>query len=563
MSLTKQRTATRCVCASIGAALLLSVTLVGLSSADPVDRVKAKHVVIIGVDGMSPDGVQKASTPNLHRMMQEGSWTMHARGVLPTSSAANWASILDGAGPEQHGVTDNNWGATQFKFPTMVTGSGAFFPSIFQLIAEQKPQWKSAAVYEWEGFGALYDHRFVSFDAHGRDPDETAQIAVDYIKGEKPQFLFVHLDLVDDAGHGQGHGTPAYYQAVSKADALIGEITAALKTAGIERDTVVLVTADHGGVGKGHGGQSLAELEIPWIASGANIRRNNPLALPVNTIDTPATVAYLFGLDIPYAWLGRPVTAAIEGEKIPEQKYMLSSSYLPPVILPQNEGGQTPAGGLFTSESVRVTLENPNPKGEIYYTLDNSVPSVHSNRYQGPFEIRESAIVRAIMVVNGKAMSTVAEGNFRLLRDADAHGLKATIYLPQPPLVRLPDFTRLTPSETRTAKEFSLNGLALPRENSVAVVYEGTLRLPTSGAWTFKTASDDGSKLYIDGKVVVDNDTTHGIIAAAGTVELAAGTHAIRVEYFNDGGGSWLGVWFEGPQVPLQYVNPNWLTPPN
>jgi Type I phosphodiesterase / nucleotide pyrophosphatase/PA14 domain/Fn3 associated len=544
-------------------ALMAWLGILNAHPAAAAHREPVKHVVIIGVDGMSPDGVQKADTPRMHEMMRRGSWTLHARGVLPTTSAANWASILDGVGPEQHGVTDNNWGATQFKFPSMVTGSGAFFPSIFQLLAEQHPTSQVGSVHEWEGFGALYDHRFVSFEAHGRDADQTAQIAVQYIKREKPEFLFVHLDLVDDAGHGQGHGSPGYYQAVAKADALIGDITDALKDAGIDQDTAVIVTSNHGGIGKGHGGQSLAELEIPWIASGARIRANNPLAVPVNTFDTPATVARLLGLEIPYAWIGRPVTAAIEGETTPPLRYRLSSAFLPPVILPQNDGGQAPSGGLFTTETVTVTMENPNPKGEIHYTLDNSVPTAASPVYRQPVEIRNSAIVRAMMFADGKAASTVSEGNFRILRDTNAHGLRYSIYLVEPPLVRLPDFGRLSPLLSGRTHEFSLNGIALPREDAVAVVFEGFIEIPAQRSWTFKTASDDGSKLYIDGKVVVDNDTTHGIIEAAGSVELAQGAHAIRVEYFNDGGGSWLGAWFEGPRTPLQYIDPNRLTMPH
>jgi hypothetical protein len=167
-----------------------------------------------------------------------------------------------------------------------------------------------------------------------------------------------------------------------------------------------------------------------------------------------------------------------------------------------------------------------------------------------------------MVFVDGKAASTVSEGNFRLLRDPALHGVRYSLYLLPPPLARLPDFSRLTPASTGIAPEFSLNGLSFPREDGIAITFEGRLQLPASGTWSFKTASDDGSKLYIDGKLVVENDGTHGIIEAAGSVEVAAGEHDIRVEYFNDGGGSWLGAWFEGPQVPRQYIDPNRLTPP-
>ena len=57
------------------------------SSAPAMPIGRASHVIVVGVDGMSPDGVEKADTPQMHRLLQSGSWTMHARGVLPTSSS--------------------------------------------------------------------------------------------------------------------------------------------------------------------------------------------------------------------------------------------------------------------------------------------------------------------------------------------------------------------------------------------------------------------------------------------------------------------------------------------
>ncbi len=56
-----------------------------------------EHIVIIGVDGMSPNGIQKAYTPMMDSMVQNGAATMHARSVLPSSSSPNWASMIMGA----------------------------------------------------------------------------------------------------------------------------------------------------------------------------------------------------------------------------------------------------------------------------------------------------------------------------------------------------------------------------------------------------------------------------------------------------------------------------------
>ncbi|MCG2664273.1 PA14 domain-containing protein, partial [Brevundimonas sp.] len=125
----------------------------------------------------------------------------------------------------------------------------------------------------------------------------------------------------------------------------------------------------------------------------------------------------------------------------------------------------------------------------------------------------------------------------------------------------LPDFSRLTPVASGRVHEITIDGLTLPREDAVAVVFEGQIQIDTAGEYGFSTASDDGSKLYIDGKTVVDNDGDHGVITAVGTIRLEPGKHAIRVEWFNGGGGAWLGAYFEGPGLPRQFIDPNRLTP--
>jgi len=522
---------------------------------------KAGHVIIIGVDGLSPDGVMKADTPTLRDMMRQGSWSLHARGVLPTISGANWASIIGGAGPEQHGVTGNDWKVGEFNFPTSVTGSGGYFPSIFQVLTDQHPEWEVGSIYHWSGFGNLYDHRFVDYDVNGKDEDETAALAVDYIKGKRPAFLFVHLDNVDHAGHAYGHGTPKYYDAVAKADTLIARIRQATVDAGIADDTVLLVTSDHGGVGKGHGGETLAELEIPWIAYGKDIKPGGQLDLPINTFDTPATVAWLLGVEIPYAWLGRPVKPVLKGEPMPRQAYRSSSFYASPVIEPTGDGN-APSGGLFVGKPAQMSIRNPNPVGEIRYTLDSSIPTAASPLYAGPVAIARNTIVRATLFVDGQPASVPATGYFRILeKSAEARGVTWKAYLlPEGP-VRLPDFARLKPTASGVAHELSIDGLKLPREDSVAVVFEGYIHIAAGGDYSFSLASDDGSKLYIDGKTVVDNDGDHGVITKAGSVDLQPGKHAIRVEWFNGGGGAWLGAWFQGPGIPRQFIDPNLLTP--
>lgn len=274
--------------------------------------VPPQHVIIIGCDGMSPDGIVQANTPFMDGMMREGAWTLHARGVMPTSSSPNWASMIMGAGPEQHGVTSNDWQVDKFEIAPTVKDDSGRFPTVFALLKQQKPEATAAVFHDWDGFGRLLNRSDV-VEMHDCDgPAKTIEAAIAYVKEHKPTLTFIHLDQVDHVGHEVGHGTPEYYAAVEEADKYIGQVLQACAEAGIAGDTAVLVTADHGGVAKGHGGATMAEIEIPWILTGAGVKRGVELTSSVNTYDTAGTIAFLLGLTPHPNWIAKVIAEALE-----------------------------------------------------------------------------------------------------------------------------------------------------------------------------------------------------------------------------------------------------------
>jgi hypothetical protein len=287
--------------------------LLALAANGPAQVPGVRRVVIVGVDGMSPDGLQHARTPNLDRLRAGGAYTMHARGVMPTDSSPNWASMIMGAGPEQHGVTSNDWQPDKFDIAPVCTGTGGIFPTIFGVLRAQQPKSVIGCFHDWPGFARLFERGAADLVEHGEGPVDTVRKAIAFVEAGPPTLLFVHLDHVDHAGHEIGHGTPAYYAAVSEADRLIGELLKAFESKRLLGETVFLVTADHGGSGTKHGRATMAELEIPWIIAGPGIAKGRELHSPVNTFDTAATVAHLLGLQPPPCWIGRPVAEAFAG----------------------------------------------------------------------------------------------------------------------------------------------------------------------------------------------------------------------------------------------------------
>ncbi len=519
-----------------------------------------EHIVVIGVDGMSPNGIQNASTPTMDSMIRNGAATLHARSVLPSSSSPNWASMIMGADTEQHGVTSNGWEKFDHQLPPVVETENGTFPTIFTLFKDQQPEAHVGAIYDWDGFGRLFEKSDVDFDIDGDHEDKTAQAAVDYIKAHTPKFTFVHLDHVDHAGHALGHGSHEYYKSVEKADSLIAEIVDATKQAGIFEKTMFIVSADHGGLGFGHGGESLAEMEIPFILYGTGIKKGYIIEETVYQYDNAPTVAYAMGLTTPQAWIGRPVKGAFLGNEAPKLIYKRKKQITQPKILP-DAGYFEPSGGVFKADSVAVVIQNPNNTGEIRYTLGAEVPSLeNSNVYRDTFYLKHTAIIKAGIFQEGRLVSTIAEGNFRIVPKTKQDPVKFQVYEVNG-IVKLPDFSNLSPSHEGYVTEFShKQALAedMPQEQ-VAVVFESYLDVQKDGNYAFFTNSDDGSKLYVNGTQIVDNDGDHGVMERSGSLDLNQGKHFVRVEFFNGGGGYHLDVKYKDPNTPKQIIPANHL----
>src|SRR5262245_27679878 len=108
------------------------------------------QVVVVGFDGLGGEALQKIETTYFQSLMKSGASTLHARGVIPTVSSPNWASMIMGAGPEQHGVTSNDWQPDKYEIDPVATGSAAIFPTVFGLLNEQRPDAVMGVVHEWE-----------------------------------------------------------------------------------------------------------------------------------------------------------------------------------------------------------------------------------------------------------------------------------------------------------------------------------------------------------------------------------------------------------------------------
>lgn len=289
--------------------LALSILAVLLVAAPCNAKGKAKHVVLIGLDGWGAYSVPKADIPTIKQLMADGAYTLEKRSALPSSSAINWASMFMGAGPELHGYTQ--WGSKTPELPSRVLNQHGIFPTIFQLLRDAQPEAEIGCLYEWDGIKYLVDTLSLSHYAQAPDynkhPEALCTMAETYIKEKQPTLLAVCFDNPDHVGHQAGHDTPEYYAKLKELDTYVARIIQAVKDAGMLKETIFIVTADHGGIEKGHGGKTMNEMQTPFIISGKNVKKSGEFHESMMQYDVASTIAYIFGLKQPQVWIGRPM----------------------------------------------------------------------------------------------------------------------------------------------------------------------------------------------------------------------------------------------------------------
>jgi predicted AlkP superfamily pyrophosphatase or phosphodiesterase len=271
----------------------------------PVPEIQ--HAIIISCDGLRPDVMLRADTPNLRKLMKAGSFTFWARTVPESITLPSHTSMLTGVNPQRHGVSWNgDLPADKKRYPNV--------PTIFEIA--KHGGLTTAAVTSKSKFDVLARPEATDWSAVKAETDEKAgDNAVKILREHKPDVMFIHFSGADSKGHSLGWGTPQQIQAIEAIDAQIGRVLETLDETDSRKSTVIVVSSDHGGAGRGHGRDDPRSRHIPWIIAGPDIRPNYDLTrnagLVVRTEDTFATICWLMGLPLDPELDGKPVYDAL------------------------------------------------------------------------------------------------------------------------------------------------------------------------------------------------------------------------------------------------------------
>ena len=252
--------------------------------------------ILLMIDGVRPDAIAAAGCPNLTALQTRSAYTFTARSVMPSVTLPCHMSIFHSVPPTRHGITTNDYAPMARPVMGLVE-------------ALHRAGKKCASFYNWEPLrdlsrpGHLHFSRCTHDSATNVHSDHvTVAAALGYIHREAPDFAFVYLGTVDEAGHKFGWMEAGYLAQLRHVDEAVGHLLA-----GMSAETTLLTLSDHGGHDRNHGTDLPEDMTIPWMVSGPGVRVNHAITGPVSLLDTAPTLAHILGVPAPTQWEGRVV----------------------------------------------------------------------------------------------------------------------------------------------------------------------------------------------------------------------------------------------------------------
>ncbi len=242
----------------------------------PLEQGKTeKKAIILGYDGCRADILAEIDEANsgIKALTNDGAKFLlaYCGGVnypevntQDTSTAPGWCSILTGVWADKHGITGNDITKTM-DTKTLLTS-----------LVEEKAADSSTFITKWKGHFSRKNATYldemayceenslpVSFNLSKGDEDTHKLTLEEINKADCADFIFTIYEPTDGTGHGKGFSfnNPEYKEAFKTEDGYALEAINAIKARATyaEEDWLIIITADHGGIGTGHGGKSIQE----------------------------------------------------------------------------------------------------------------------------------------------------------------------------------------------------------------------------------------------------------------------------------------------------------------
>ena len=275
------------------------------STTPPKNSRKAiRHVVIISEDGLRPDALTGVKPPVHEEIFKRAAYSLKAQTIRRASTLPSHAAMLSGFDVKEHGLFWNSWKPERGFIQV---------PSVFD-VAERNGGSTAAFVGKQKLAHIANPNSVDKFSRPGYFCKKVVEEAARYFVEKKPQIEFIHFSDPDDLGHSDGWMSNPQLESVRTVDKCMGTLLDAVAKAGLDSETLFIISADHGGHGHNHSGKIKEDRLIPWIAWGPGIRAGHRIKSEISTTDTAVTALWALGYPIPDGAVGKPVLEAFEPE---------------------------------------------------------------------------------------------------------------------------------------------------------------------------------------------------------------------------------------------------------
>jgi len=251
----------------------------------------SNRVFIIGLDGARGSAASEAPTPHIDALLAKGVRTYSAKTVFPSSSFEAWGSMFHGVKPEKHMISNEH-----------PCPENTPWPSFMKLVKQRYPGCNLASFVAWEPINSRIIELSCECYRVSMSDSKLVRAAANYIRAQDPKVFFMHLDLIDAAGHSHGYRSPEYLNQITETDAHVGIVLDAIRHAHMFDDSLIILLSDHGGYGYGHGSNHPDCMRIFWGCRGPGVAQGIELKSEVNIMDTAAVVMHALGLSVPNGW---------------------------------------------------------------------------------------------------------------------------------------------------------------------------------------------------------------------------------------------------------------------
>ncbi len=253
------------------------------------DRPRA---MIVSIDGLRPDAISAERTPILQSLIDGGSYHPRGQAQIPSSTLPNHSSMITGLSVLNHGVIFNSDRDGRIIKPTIIDAARAAGLRAGFFASKTK-------------FRYLCNQGEADAWAIETDVDRITDAVIPALRNENLDLVFLHYGEPDGAGHKHGWMTDEYFVQVARVDTAFGRVLAALDAAGLRDNTLIVLTSDHGGLGKSHGLPIPEHVDVPFILNGPTIATGRALdtgpyamASPTRPMDAAANALAALGISI-------------------------------------------------------------------------------------------------------------------------------------------------------------------------------------------------------------------------------------------------------------------------